>query len=403
MTTEQQWFLQALKRFIHPGTADAVPGMDPLDSLETVWRLAYLHTVLPLVYDSVADLPATDNATESLKARWKQQTLQAVFRQAIQSQTFLGLCRAFQGAGLKVLVVKGILCRILYPKADYRTSSDEDVYVSPLDFPAVHQILLEQGLKITDPVETAIETAQVVTYMDCRTGLRIELHRQLFSPDSTAYGQVNDFFQDAANRAVQIEIDGATVWSMCPTDHMLYLLFHAYKHFLHSGFGIRQVCDINLYAERYNMQIDWPQVHKSLALYHADVFAAALWKIGSEYLGFSPSGYIPVSVPPVEDLLLDILTGGVYGSSSKNRQHSSLMTLHAASGHGGNVLHTIFPGKNALKGRFHYLQDKPWLLPAAWAQRLFGYLRKRDNTSASESIRIGTQRVALLKKYGILK
>lgn len=404
LTNEQQWFLQALKKFIHPGT-EAVAGMDSSASLEAVRQLARMHTVLPLVYDAVVQLPVGDEATETVKARWKQQTIQTVFRQTIQSQTFLGLCKAFREAGVKVLAVKGILCRNLYPKADYRTSSDEDCFVSPEDFPTVHNILLQHGLKVTDPAETELETAQVVTYADSASGLRIELHRQLFSRTSAAYGKLNEVFSHAMERAVEVPIEGVPVWSMCPTDHMLYLLFHSYKHFLHSGFGIRQVCDICVYAEIYEAEINWTQVLEALQSFRAEVFAAALWKIGVEYLGFEKYDYIHVEVPPVEELLQDILVGGIYGSSSEDRQHSSLITLNAVTGQGrhASVLRTVFPSANALKGKYTYLIDKPWLLPVAWTQRIFGYLKKGEKISAAESVRIGNQRVELMKKYGMLK
>lgn len=35
---------------------------------------------------------------------------------------------------------------------------------------------------------------------------------------------------------------------MNASDHLFYLICHALKHFYHSGFGIRQVCDILLFA-----------------------------------------------------------------------------------------------------------------------------------------------------------
>lgn len=405
LTNEQQWLLQALKCFLHPETEMIISEINTSASLESIWRLSYIHTVLPLIYDVVAQAPAGDEAQETLRAYWKQQTLQAVFAQTIRSHAFLELCKAFREAGVKVLVVKGILCRSLYPKADYRTSSDEDCFVSPEDFASVHNILLQHGLKVTDSAGSEIETAQVVTYADKASGLRIELHRQLFSQDSAAYGKLNEVFAHAMELAVEVPVEGVPVWSMCPTDHMLYLLFHAYKHFLHSGFGIRQVCDICVYAERFDAEIEWMQVQKTLASFQTEVFAAALWKIGQEYLGFEKSSYLSAEVPPVEDLLLDILAGGIYGASSEDRQHSSLITLNAVTGQGRNasVLRTAFPNANALKGKYMYLNTKPWLLPIAWTQRLFGYLKKGGETSAYESVRIGNERVALMKKYRILR
>lgn len=399
MTTEQQWLLQALKNFIHPGQETAAGDASSV-SPEIVGKLARMHTVLPMVYDSAAKLPAD----EVWKARWKQQTIGAVCSQTVRSKTFLWLCKAFREAGVKVLVVKGILCRSLYPKADYRTSSDEDCFVSPEDFDTVHGILLKHGLVVADPAESEIAHAQVVTYADKATGLRIELHRQLFSPDSPAYGTLNEVFSHAMDRAVEVIIEGVPVLSMCPTEHMLYLLLHAYKHFLHSGFGIRQVCDICVYAERFEGEVDWARVGDFLQSFRAEVFAAALWKIGAEYLGFSKADYIPAEVPPVEELLADILSGGVYGTSSEDRLHSSLITLNAITGQGKktSLLRTVFPDAASLKGKYPYLNTKPWLLPAAWTQRIFAYLKKGGQTSAAESVRIGSARVELLKKYKML-
>ena len=40
-----------------------------------------------------------------------------------------------------------------------------------------------------------------------------------------------------------------TIRILAPTDHLLCLLCHAYKHFLYAGFGIRHVCDIGIFAE----------------------------------------------------------------------------------------------------------------------------------------------------------
>lgn len=397
LSKEQRWFLQALKEFIH-GAGEPMPQLNHSE-LDEIWRLSGIHKVAPLVYDAVERLPGED----AWKIRWKERTRREVYHQAIRSQAFLELCKGFQS--IRVLVVKGILCRSLYPKADYRSSSDEDCLVSPEDFPAAHEVLLSHGLRVTDPGEAELGSAQVVTYIHPQSGLRIELHRRLFDSGSEAYGEANGLFSQALSRAVPVSVDGVKVWSMCPTDHFLYLLLHAYKHFLHGGFGIRQVCDICVYARQYARQIDWAQAELALGSYQAEIFAAAILAIGREYLGFDTAGFLRASVPDTEDLLQDILAGGIYGGSTEDRRHSSLITLNAATGKSqkSSVIRTAFPGVNALKGRYSYLNSKPWLLPVAWGQRIFSYLGAGRQTSAKESIRIGAQRVELLKKYGMLK
>ena len=157
-------------------------------------------------------------------------------------------------------------------------------------------------------------------------------------------------------RKIQKEIQGIPVYTLCHTDHLLYLILHAFKHFLHSGFGIRQVCDIVIYAGVYGKEIDWEEVLEKCRSIHAAVFAAALFDIGEKYMEFDPgkAGY-PDSWSQLKtdgtELLEDILEGGVFGDSSMSRKHSSNITLQAVSESKrgqkakASVLQSLFPDR----------------------------------------------------------
>ena len=200
--------------------------------------------------------------------------------------------------------------------------------------------------------------------------------------------------------------------TLCPTDHLFYLIIHAYKHFLHSGFGIRQVCDISLFANAYGKDVDWKYVYEQCRSIRADKFAAALLQIGEKYLVFSPEKAhlpqvwrgIPVNEQP---LLEDMLCGGIYGSSDRNRVHSSNMTLNAvANDKKGkkakkNILRSVFPSAKNLEGRYRYLQRHKYLLPVAWTSRIFSFARERDS-GASDVLKTGSRRIELLKEYDII-
>ena len=110
-------------------------------------------------------------------------------------------------------------------------------------------------------------------------------------------------------------------------------------------------------------------------------------------------------------MLDDLLDSGIYGGSNMSRKHSSSITLNAVSAQkqgkkpGNHVLKTVFPPAKALEGRFPYLKEHPYLLPVAWTSRLFHYQKELQRTSdndAAESIRIGNQRIELMKEYGII-
>ena len=199
---------------------------------------------------------------------------------------------------------------------------------------------------------------------------------------------------------------------------MLYLIFHSFKHFLHSGFGIRQVCDIGRFAEAYGQKIDWAFIKEQTKSFRADIFAVNLFEIGRNYLKFSYEAGGELyqfmneykEVIDCDELLNDIFSAGIYGKSSESRVHSSLITLSAVSDEGGsksgNVLRAIFPSASELKGRYAFLEKAPILLPAAWVQRLVVYLtrqRGQKDNSMMESIEIGNHRVEIMKKYKIIK
>jgi hypothetical protein len=106
-----------------------------------------------------------------------------------------------------------------------------------------------------------------------------------------------------------------------------------------------------------------------------------------------------------------MLRGGIYGYSERSRMHSSNMTLNAVSADkkgkhsGGNILRTIFPPVRNMEGKFPYLRRMPFLLPVAWASRIIGYAKEtitEQDSSASDVLRIGSQRIELLRQYDII-
>lgn len=111
----------------------------------------------------------------------------------------------------------------------------------------------------------------------------------------------------------------------------------------------------------------------------------------------------------VEPLLHDTLCGGVYGSNDLTRLHSSTVTLNAVkasrTGEKSSVLRTVFPKREYLERRYPYLKKRPYLLPVAWAQRLAHYASEKQSgadSSASGSIKLGKERIELMKRYGIM-
>ena len=366
-------------------------------------RLAQAHNVLPMLAQAAWDDPALRE--EEVVLSLSRAARRLVIYQAQRTWDFLLLYRNLQEYGLIPVVMKGIICRSLYPYPEQRPSVDEDLLIAPKDFPRYHETLLRLGFL---PAEPGIdpEAEHEVAYRDPVSHLYLEVHKQPFPPDSEAYGDCSALFEGALERSVSVRTEGVAVRTLAPTDHLLYLLCHAYKHFLHSGVGIRQVCDVGVFSERYGSEIDWARIVRDCASIRIDRFSAAIFRITERHLGFAmPAAFsdYPVDEGP---LLTDMLTGGLYGTEDEDRLHSGSMTLDAVAAHKQgrrrrSLTASLFPPALSLAGRYPYLRERPWLLPLAWVQRAAGYL-KNSRTSAAASVEIGKQRVLLLKQYGVI-
>lgn len=396
-TTTETQFLHIAKAAISGGDLPAEKADWP-----AIFTLANQQKLLPIVFEAVRKMPAAEENV-ALFAVTKQQVIGQMLNQTVRSAEFSDLYHKLRSAGLHPIVVKGQLCSRLYPLKDHRISADDDLYIPDAEFMACHEQLLANGLTTDTPVDE-LATADEVSYTKNGSPLYIELHRHLFDSAEDAHDELNHFFADLN----PVETDGFL--AMPPHEHLLYLLLHAYKHFVRSGIGLRQFCDIGLWAREYHAEIDWQRLYDQCASVHAATFAAAAFRIARDYLG------IDFDLPTpwdggidVEPLLHDSLCGGVYGSNDLTRLHSSTVTLNAVkasrTGEKSSVLSTVFPNREYLERRYPYLKKRPYLLPVAWVQRIAHYASEKQSgtdNSASGSIKLGKERIELMKRYGIM-
>ena len=367
-----------------------------------IFALANQQKLLPILFEAARATPAAgENAV--LFAVTKQQVIGQVLNQTVRSAEFADLYRKLRSAGLHPIVVKGQLCSRLYPQTDHRISADDDLLIPDGEFMACHEQLLTNGLTTDTPADE-LASADEVSYTKKGSLLYIELHRHLFDSSEDAHDDLNHFFTDIN----PVETDGFL--AMPPHEHLLYLILHAYKHFVRSGIGLRQFCDIGLWARAYHVEIDWQRLHEQCESVHAATFAAAAFCIAGDYLGIEFDLPAPWDGSiDVEPLLHDTLCGGVYGSNDLTRLHSSTVTLNAVkasrTGEKSSVLSTVFPKREYLERRYPYLKKRPYLLPVAWMQRIAHYASEKQSgtdNSASGSIKLGKERIELMKRYGIM-
>ena len=392
------------RQFLHIAKAAVSGGEVTAENVDwpAVFTLANQQKLLPILFEAARKTPAAEE-NAALFAVTKQQVIAQVLHQTMRASEFADLYHKLRSAGLHPIVVKGQLCSRLYPQTDHRISADDDLYIPDAEFMACHEQLLANGLTTDTPADE-FATADEVSYTKSDSPLYIELHRHLFDSAEDAHDELNHSFADLN----PVEIDDFL--AMPPHEHLLYLVLHAYKHFVRSGIGLRQFYDIGLWARAYHNEIDWQRLHDQCESVHAATFAAAAFHIAGVYLGIEFDRPAPWDGSiDVEPLLHDSLCGGVYGSNDLTRLHSSTVTLNAVktsrTGEKSGVLRTVFPKREYLEHRYPYLKKRPYLLPVARVQRIAHYASEKQSgadSSTSGSIKLAKERIELMKRYGVM-
>lgn len=376
--------------------------------------LSARHQILPVIYEAAAQTECFQKKQPECAGSWKRETMFAVARQIQMTSEFVKLYQEMLQDGICPLVIKGLVCRNLYPKPDYRMSADEDLLIRRENFREADHFLLHKGfhrLEEEEVTDKEISTLHEVGYRHPDTGLYLELHLSLFPEESTTYGHFNEMFQKPYEDMVCLEIEDCRIYTLSYTKHFLYLLCHNAKHFLHSGFGVRQVFDMILFAEQYGDQMDWEWIIAQARGKHLYVFLLNLLDIGVRYFDFQPD---KAGWPKPEELLdggldsdallEDLLGAGIFGTSSKERLHSANITLAAAdmTKHHSGIWSSLFPAYSYMSRKFRYVKNHPWLLPVGWLHRLSQYCVGR-RTDSREVLDTGKRRVELLDKYGLIE
>lgn len=372
-----------------------------------IYVLACQHKLDLGIYESCYRSPYFAGMPSRLKEYW-QKTVQINGAQEVQKvYRFLNIYRELTGRGLKPLVVKGILCRMLYAKPYTRPSADEDMYVQGDEFERCCEALQELGFR-----RVSVEDDRVCAMQDTCSCLHLEIHRTLFDQ-----GRLTDSFENWVKGCFDscevYRFEGVSIYGMDPQTHFMYLLAHLIKHFVGPGIGIRQLCDISLWINRYSDRIEWLKVQRKLREAGCELFCLNILEVCIRCFGLErakiqwPARVWEQADP--EDLLEDLLDAGIYGKSSCSRLHSSTMTLAAVQDGREklSVRSAVFPSVEKLKGRYLFLGKYPFLLPAAWLHRMAGYAveisrKNNDDNSPAESVAIANKRIKLMKKYGII-
>ena len=372
-----------------------------------MFTLAQAHKIDAMLLDPFCLLPEGARPPANVLAAWQENAMMTVMSQMMLVEQLHALLAAFESAGVKAIVLKGVALKQLYPQPDLRTMSDADLLVEEAAFEAGNGVMASQGY-------TLDEREPGVNIYRGADGLRVELHARLF--DKTAYGFLSRLDEDAVfpvSLAGREPVYGGEAWVFPPKEHALFMLCHMAKHMITTGFGLRQTVDFILFAGHNDRAMDWDAFWQAAGTLGLTRFAAALLALGGAYFSLPSGGWAngapEVSRETAEGLLEDVLDAGVFGNRTEERRRSAAVVYRAYDAEDadtGRLRRAVFPSAATLKAPYLYARKHPVLLPVAWAHRLVRYALalltgKARRGDAAAGMEIADGRLTLLGSLGL--
>ena len=304
----------------------------------------------------------------------------------------LDIVRQLEQAGIDHILMKGFVLREYYPVPELRTFTDIDLVIRPEDRAKSHQLMLSLGFTVKDDWEPV--------YSYYRGDEYYEIHTQIMEVDVSEKADYRGYFAKAWEHARPVSQHS---FRFTPEFHFLYMLTHIAKHIHSAGAGIRLYLDVAAFVRRHGDTLDWQWIEQELQDLKLYDFARVVLGAAERWFGTGmPFSFGPVPEETLRDFTEFTLEAGVFGHH--NRDGALAKMKHQQQDDSGSraalLLRQLFPKAETIQTRYTYLQDKPWLLPAAWIHRL---VKTRAGTeahleTARQILTADTEEVTRLRK-----
>ena len=362
MDTNLQNYLSLIKGFIH----NTEPILEPPVEWERIFEMARLNGTRGIVGYMIIkyQLCQSGKVLETAKEKFANSAGISIRRYA-QANRLLKLLNDHE---ISHTVMKGYKIRDCYPEPALRTFGDIDLLIHKEDRDKVDQIMREHGYHTEKDWEPA--------YAYKKDTELYEIHTQILDANVTDRLDYIEYFDHAWDFVKQKE---NFTYEFTNEYHLLYLVAHLAKHIYSGGAGIRMYMDIALFINKYIDQIDWSLFKSYICQIELSRFMDYVYQALDEWLNIRYMDYSPVSETTMNEMLALTVYGGTFGFKNFNAGTKSLQKYNGSVNSVsriGAVLSMAFPSSDTLKSRYTYLENKPWLLPAAWVHRLFKNRKK---------------------------
>ena len=253
-------------------------------------ELAEQQGLIGVVLDGVETLRLQECSVACPEKRVMVQWIGEVLRQEnnymVQQKVAREMALIFHSNSIRTYVLKGAIVAECYPKPEHRHSVDMDCFLLPNtgDFDAWK---LGNDLIKSKGYEVVLDYYKNSTF--CFPGLTVENHRY-FTPwrGNKLLEKLEWVLQGMMkNDEKKKRFEGAWLYRPPVMVTALFLIEHAYSHFLHEGLTWRLVLDWMLFSRKHKNEIDWYSLDAMIDEFGFRKFYDSYCRLGKYLIGES--------------------------------------------------------------------------------------------------------------------
>lgn len=345
---------------------DQCPQGNWREDLEGLYRFCKFHSVTAIVTMALEEAWKTAPASEADMKQWRQARDKAIRKNVLLHAEKERILAHLESIGCWYMPLKGSLLQFDYPKFGMRQMSDNDILCDSAKSEEIYRFMLDSGYRCELHNQgNHDEFVRQPVY-------NFEIHRSLFKPETAP--ELAAYYADIHDRSLK-DPDNGFGYHLSTEDFYVYMIAHAYRHFVVSGNGIRSLMDVYVFLDNHESGLDWDYVQRELTELHAWDFECWCRRV-SKLLFEKPD---PAPELREEDLaLLDsFFSSGTFGTEEQLLRRAMEANTGEKGSRAGYFLRRIFPSQDMLGVMYPIVKGRPWLVPFVWVYRLVISLLKR--------------------------
>ena len=328
-------------------------------ALSFFFKLSKHHSLRAVLYSALTTLKLDVN--KEVLSKLEEYYLFSIRKALIFENERISLYQYLNDNKIDYLPLKGIILKEYYLDANTREFADNDIL-----FDDAKSELVKKYFKNNNYQVELYKKSNHDVYLK-KPVLNFEMHRALFG-ETGDNEKIVAYFNDYLTKA---PVKNGYEHQLSNEDFYIYFTAHSYKHFHHSGCGIRTLIDYYVYLK--NTQLDFTYINQELAKLDLLDFSNKMVSLSKKLFGDEELNQ------EEEEMLLYIASSGTYGTI----EHSVAKGVKE-KGKFGYFMARVFPPYRFYKNAYPWAYKCPILIPFAWLARFFRIIFKNPKRAKSE-------------------